>query len=56
MADEVRIGGKSAEEVAYDLLLLIDREENIKTRDGWLNAYSECLQTVRFPSKRVKER
>jgi hypothetical protein len=59
MADApvVHIGENSPEEVAYKLMGLIrhiQAQDAPKDKNGILNLYAECLQTVKLPHTRLK--
>jgi hypothetical protein len=54
--ENVKLGGMSPEEVAYKLMWDVSSlEEGFKNRKALLDAYAECLQTVRMPINRLKK-
>lgn len=53
--ENVKLGGESAEEVAYKLMIDVSSMEGgFKDRKSLLDTYAECLYAVQFPGRRVK--
>jgi hypothetical protein len=53
--ETVKLGGESAEQVAYKLMMDVSQLENgFKDRKSLLDTYAECLRAVHHPAGRIK--